>query len=498
MTGWPTHPVVHEVFTWVWLRELSDQLARPVTLADVPSDMWDDIARPGFDAVWLMGVWERSPLGAAIARSNPSLRAAHVEALPDVNDDDVVGSAYCVRDYRVAAALGGEAGLRIAREELARRGARLVLDLVPNHVAPDHRWVDEHPEYFVQGTLDDLARDPSSFIQVGGRVMACGRDPYFPAWPEVAQLDAAHPAVRRAMTELVLDLSTRCDGLRCDMAMLLLDDVFDRTWGERGSRPEDDRGFWPGIIGEVKAARPDFRMWAEAYWDREPTLVEQGFDACYDKRLYDRIVHGAPPADIRAHLTASTEWQQRTVRFIENHDEPRAADAMSPDAHVAALTAVLTLPGVALVHEGELDGRRVRVPVTLGRRPVEAIDTTVRRRLEPVFEAVAARLRDGRWELAAVHGWPDNTSADRLLAWSWTAPTQRHLVVVNLSDARADGMVAWPWGDDAGHALALTDRISGELHQRDGDDLLANGLYVALPGPGVHLFVVERSPGLVP
>jgi glycosidase len=490
MTPWPRDPVVHEVFTWVWLEELGRSLGRAVTLADVPAEEWDHIARRGFDAVWLMGVWERSPMGAAIARANEAMAAAHHEVLADLTDDDVVGSAYCVRDYRVDDRLGGEAGLAIARQELAKRGARLVLDLVPNHVAPDHRWVAEHPEYFILGTAEDAERDPASFIPIGGHVFACGRDPYFPAWPEVLQLDASNPALRAAMTALVANLTERCDGLRCDMAMLMLDDVFRRTWGDRVGHEavEGDRGFWPVVIEAARQASPDFRLWAEAYWDLEPVLLEQGFDACYDKRLYDRIVHHASMHEVRAHLAAPVEGQHHTVRFVENHDEPRAASLLSPAEHLVSLTAMLTLPGVALVHEGELDRRRIRVPVTLGRRPHEEPYRSIVDGVHLVLDLVADGLRTGDWTLGEVHGWPDNQSADRLLSWSWTGPGARHLVVVNLTDQQADGMVAWPWPTNAGQTLRLIDRTTGDGYDREGDDVVANGLYVSLPGHGIHVF----------
>jgi Alpha amylase, catalytic domain len=273
MRAWPRNPVVHEIFTWTWLAELGRRYRRPVTLADVPDEAWDEVARPGVaatgavaprptgkagvaptphdsaalvDAVWLMGVWERSPLGAQIARTNPGMRAANLAALPDLGDADVVGSAYCIRDYVVDQRLGGESGLAIARATLARRGVRLVLDLVPNHVAPDHRWVREHPEFFIEGSPADLAREPHAFIKVGDRVLACGRDPNFPAWPEVLQLDGSALALRAAMVELVGSLTRRCDGVRCDMAMLMLDDVFARTWGNRakgGPHPDGGRGY---------------------------------------------------------------------------------------------------------------------------------------------------------------------------------------------------------------------------------------------------------------
>jgi hypothetical protein len=268
--------------------------------------------------------------------------------------------------------------------------------------------------------------------------------------------------------------------------MLRPDDVFARTWGERVSGPDDDRGYWRPLIESVRSTHPDFVFWAEAYWDLEPVLVEQGFDACYDKRLYDRMAHREPASSIRAHLGADADYQRHMLRFVENHDEPRAASLFDRSTHRAALAGVLTLPGVALLHEGEADGRQVRTPVTLGRRVVEPTDGELRSFVDRLLEAVSGGLRRGTWRLAAVEGWPDNQSCDRLLAWTWDRPGQRHLVVINLSDTRADGMVRLPWTDLDG-TCTLVDLLSGASYERDGSRIVADGLYVALDPDAVHL-----------
>ena len=265
------HPFVYEINTWPWLDALGRRDGSTVDLASVPDAEWEAIAALGFDAVWLMGVWERSPAGIAIALENAALLEGFREALPDVTPADVVGSPYCVRDYVVDTRLGGPAGLAAAREALARHGLSLILDFVPNHVAPDHPWLQAHPEYFVRGDEADLERDPASFLRVGDLVVANGRDPYFPAWTDVVQLDAFSSELRAAATTTLRSLATQCDGVRCDMAMLMTNDVFERTWGARvGPCPEDD--YWPTVIPAVKAARPDFLFIAEAYWDMEWTL----------------------------------------------------------------------------------------------------------------------------------------------------------------------------------------------------------------------------------
>ena len=94
---WPHRPLIYEINTWVWLHELSAQASRSMTLTDVPGDAWDALASNGCDAVWLMGVWERSPAGLAVSMRNGSLLAEFRRLLPDFTAEDNVGSAYCVK-----------------------------------------------------------------------------------------------------------------------------------------------------------------------------------------------------------------------------------------------------------------------------------------------------------------------------------------------------------------------------------------------------------------
>lgn len=207
MKPWPKYPVIYEINTWVWLHELSERYRKPVSLATVPDKEWDAIASYGFDAVWLMGVWERSPAGIAISMKNDGLLTDFRRALPDFRPEDNVGSPYCVRRYVVDAHLGGSEGLARARKQLAASGMKLMLDFVPNHVAPDHPWVTEHPEYFIQGSAEDLAQKPADFIRAGDKVLACGRDPYFPPWPDVLQLNAFNAGLRQAVIETVASIA---------------------------------------------------------------------------------------------------------------------------------------------------------------------------------------------------------------------------------------------------------------------------------------------------
>jgi len=489
MKPWPKHPVIYEINTWVWLGELSRQYERAVNLETVPELDWDALAAYGFDAVWFMGVWERSPAGIQIAIRNKELLEDFRRALPDFSAEDNVGSPYCVRRYVVDPHLGGPEGLAAARQAFAKRDIRLLVDFVPNHVAPDHPWVVEQPEYFIRGDQKDIEKDPASFFETGGQVFACGRDPYFPAWRDVLQLNAFQPGFRAAVIETLSKIAEQCDGVRCDMAMLLLNNIFERTWGARaGDKPFND--YWRTVIPAVKAKHTEFKFIAEAYWDLEWELQQQGFDFCYDKKLYDRMEH-ADPESVRQHLLADFSYQEKMVRFIENHDEPRAAVAFPAGKGRAAAVAILTLMGAKLLHEGQFEGGKIRLPVFLSRRRAEPVNQDLVAFYDRLLKATHRDVfRNGAWRLCERSGWPDNQSCQNLLAWCWAKGDERYLVVINFRPETSQARVHVPWNELRGKGWRLNDVLSGEGYDRNGSEMRDAGLYVDLPPWKCHLFPV--------
>lgn len=487
MAIWPRCPILYEINTWVWLSDLSRRAGKPIDLGSVDAREWDAIVALGFDAVWLMGVWKRSPAGIAIASKNNGLQQDFRRALPDYRAQDNVGSPYCVRHYEVDEHLGGREGLSKARQELSARGLRLVLDYVPNHLAPDHPWVREHREYFIQGTADDAGKDPASYINLNGNMLACGKDPYFPAWPDVLQLNAFHPGLRMAAKTTLSQIANQCDGVRCDMAMLMMNSVFERTWGNKaGPRPATE--YWVDLIIAVKRDHSEFLFVAEAYWDLEWELQQQGFDFCYDKRLYDRLEH-ANAESVRLHLSADPAYQNKLLRFLENHDEPRAASAFPTAKERAAAVVSSTLPGARLFHEGQFEGRKVRLPVFLGRRPQEIVDQDLQEFYKKLTSAIDSPVfKDGNWTLCERTGWPDNRSCENLVCWTWKKDSDRYLIVVNLSDSQSQGLVKVADYELRKASWRLLDALSGETFNRQGDEVFSRGLYVDL-GPWRYHFL---------
>jgi Alpha amylase, catalytic domain len=488
--AWPSRPIIYEINTWVWLNDLSRQYSRIITLGIVPEEEWDAISALGVDAVWLMGAWKRSPQGMRIANENANLQADFRNALPDYTSADNVGSGYCVHRYVVDRHLGGPEGLATARQMLAQRGLRLVLDFVPNHVATDHPWVYTHPEYFVQGTRDDIAQTRGEFFEAGGVIIANGRDPYFAPWADVAQLNAFSSSLRQAAKETLLSIAEQCDGMRCDMAMLLINSIFERTWGGRlGEQPSEE--YWRQIISAVRLEYPNILFMAEAYWDLEWDLQQLGFDYCYDKRLYDRLEHDNAES-VQLHLSAGLDYQDKLVRFIENHDEPRAAATFSPEKERATAIILMTLPGAKLLYEGQFEGRKVRPPVFLARRPTEPIDNELQTFYYQLLAAIKkAGLREGEWQLCERTGWADNSSNMNFVSWCWSKNEARYLVVVNLSEEQSQARIHLPWDNLTGRQWQLTDVLSGNVFQRDGNELSMSGLYVDLPASRYHFLCCQ-------
>ena len=485
----PQNPSLYQVNTRIWLQELSTSLKRKAILTDISDQQLDELADAGFDWIWFLGVWQTGPAGRKVSREQVQWQAEYHELLPDYRPEDISGSCFAIRQYEVHTDYGGNAALAVLREKLRERGMRLLLDFVPNHTALDHPWVEQHPEYYIRGSEDQLKREPQNYVRLktasGSVILAYGRDPNYPGWPDALQLNYAEPSLREAMRLQLANVAAMCDGVRCDMAMLVLPEVFERTWG---SRPEP---FWPSAIHNVRVSRPDFLFLAEVYWDLEWALQQQGFDYTYDKRLFDRLRDGHVQP-VRDHFRADLLFQQRSARFLENHDEPRAASTFAPEKHRAAAVLTYLCPGLRFFHEGQFEGRRMRVSNHLGRRQQEPIDAPLRDfyvRLLGCVRQPEAQSSD--WQLLDfAPAWEGNWTRDCFIGFAWNTPVRRLIAVVNYAPNQSQCYMHVPFGDLRGRSVLLQDLMSPVAYERSGDELLDHGLYLDMPEWGYHVFKV--------
>jgi glycosidase len=488
----PRYPSLYQINTRVWLTELSQSSRRPATLDDIPDVKLDRLAELGFDWIWMLSVWQTGPAGQEVSRSNKEWRHEFAHTLPDLREEDIAGSGFAITGYTVHPHLGGDAALARLRERLRKRGLRLMLDFVPNHTGMDHPWVEDHHEYYVRGSELELIQAPQNYTWVkrkqGDLIMAHGRDPYFPGWPDTLQLDYSQPATQEAMIAELLKIGGQCDGVRCDMAMLVLPDIFERTWG-RQAQP-----FWQRATERVREKVPGFCFMAEVYWDLEWTLQQQGFDYAYDKRLYDRLREGhARP--VREHFHAGLDYQDKLARFLENHDEPRAAATFSPEVHRAAAVITFLSPGLRFFHQGQFDGRKRRISPHLIRAPQEPPDAS----LQAFYEALLMVLRqpvvrDGQWHLLECKpAWEGNWSSDYFVAFAWQGVSEeRLLVVVNYAPTQSQCYLRLPFADLVGHEWRLTDLLGEATYDRDGNDLQSRGLYLDVQPWEAHVFSMTK------
>ena len=398
------------------------------------------------------------------------------------------GSPYCVHRYEVDPHLGSREELASLRQRLAERGLKLMLDFVPNHVAPDHPWIESTPDAFIQGTAEEFKSQPGYYFQAGNRFIAMGRDPYFPAWTDTAQLNAFSPVLRQKVTETLLDIASQCDAVRCDMAMLITTQVFTQTWGTKaGNPPAED--YWRAIIPAIKAQYSDFLFIGEVYWDMEWEMQNQGFDYTYDKRLYDRLRH-EPPRAIRAHLQADLSYQERLVRLLENHDEECVIEALGQERGRPAGILITTLPGATLSMKGSSWGIKIKIPVQLGRRPVEPDYSDIEAFYCMVMnEATHPIYHEGEWSLREVGpAWDLNATNQNLIAYTWRLGDKRRLIVINYSSTSSQGRASLPDFGLEGHTWRLLDVLHDATYERDGGDMAEHGLYIDLHPWESHIF----------
>jgi glycosidase len=434
------HPSLYQINTRVLLRSLG----KGSTLGDIPSKFWKELRQKGMDWVWLMGIWEIREKELDPHLISEGMTHDFRELVPDLKDEDICGSPYAVHDYTVDPKLGTAKELREIRKTLHKLGMKLMLDFVPNHLGAHTKWLDSNSEYFIEVDRASVSQNQNTFYKPThgtDRWFAHGKDPYFDAWQDTIQLNYANREVHKWMTKTMVGIADVCDGVRCDMAMLDVRRIFQQTWGSAVQWPDDLDEFWPRAITEVKKGYTDFVFMAECYWDMEAELLEMGFDYCYDKVFYDRLTD--PETDrMRQHFHAEPWWLERTARFLENHDEKRAAGQLQLQKHMAAAALIAFGPGMRFWHMGQWEGRRKRIPVQIDRTPDEGMCGCLLSKPEEgiVCNCIATfydRLfalsnqdifRYGRWRSITEPAYPG------VLHWIWSHQGKEVVILINYSD----------------------------------------------------------------
>jgi len=440
-------PIIFEINTVTWLNELKNKYQVSIDLASIPSLELEKISKLDIDAVWLMGVWQRSPIGRDINLKDDVLIDSIKANQSTYSETSIIGSAYSISGYQVDARMGGDSALAILKTQLNKLGIKLILDFVPNHVAIDNPWTKSNPEYFIHGTANELDIHSDAFIRVGDQIYALGKDPNYPAWNDVVQLNIFNDQLVKRLIELVGHLMKMCDGIRCDMAILLLNNVFKNTWGNYLKDVEPPtQEFWRLLIDFVKKNNPDFCLIAECYWNKQEELIKLGFDYCYDKDYYDSL----KTKDVKSlisNLSKPLDFQQHLLRFIENHDEPRAASVFNYEQHKLAALLLMTSPGAKLYYMGQFEGFSHFTPVHTSEAATDKPDLMI----SDFYDSLRQKLKQS---VSYVNGWqllkPESEisimakSTNEVIVFYWFNQSGHYLSLANFSSRRKRFKVILP------------------------------------------------------
>lgn len=487
------NPSMYEISTRVWIKRFSEG-KKNFTLSDVPDSYWDELKGKGIDYVWLMGIWKTNLSSVQKYAFNEDLVQSYKHALKDWTRNDVIGSPYAIDTYEVNELLGNINDLLNIKNKLNARGMKLILDYVPNHFNANSILIKTHPDIFLNVSQEHYNLDQHTYFKPfedNDTFFAHGRDPFFPAWQDTIQVNYFSITARDFMANTLTELSKVCDGLRCDMAMLALNNIFENTWGntlkEMGYvKPEEE--FWKTAIQLVRKQRQDFIFIAEVYWDLEWEMQQLGFDFTYDKTLTDRLKYGHPQ-DVRGHLNATVDYQRKSMRFIENHDEKRSVKVFGESKAKAAAIIISTIQGLRFYYDGQFEGKRIKLPVQLGREPDEKINKNMADFYNNLLNISKAEIfRKGNWvQHNPIKCSEDDTTFFNILAWEWKYKEERRLVVVNYSKQISSCRIRLNL-DGYGKEIILEDLLNKVEYCRDKSEIEIAGLFIKLGKYGSHIF----------
>jgi glycosidase len=484
---------IYEINTRVWLKRFASESPNP-SLKDVPNEYWNKLRDLGFNYVWLMGIWKTNESVIKEYCFEQNLVAEYQKALKDFKDEDVIGSPYSIDSYTVNPAIASKEELIELKEYLNSIGIKLILDFVSNHFSVHSSILETKPDLFLSAGEDFFHRDSHTYFKSAfhpEKYFAHGRDPFFPAWEDTVQLNFFNPDTRRFLINTIKNLTELCNGIRCDMAMLSLSNVFDNTWSgilNYGKFQKPSIEFWKECISEIKEHKEDFLFIGEAYWDLEWELQRLGFDFTYDKKLLDRLKVGQI-SEIKGHLRADDDYQRKSIRFIENHDEERSIASLGREKAKAAAVIMSTIKGMKLYYDGQFEGKRVKLPLQLGREPNEGFNDCMNQIYYTLLRITNNEIfKFGSWKLLDTKpAWEGSKTNNNFLVWLITYNSRNRLVVVNysreVSQCRIDIDVS---GYPA--KFKLKDLLNSKTFYRKTEEVSSQGLFIELGPYKSHIF----------
>jgi glycosidase len=459
-----------------------------ITIDTIPLSYWTDLVAKGYDSVWLLGVWNNEPAVLKGHKMASQYIHEYRSVLPDVVEEDIIDSCFAINDYSLHPMLGNLDALANLKKTLNSLGLRLILDFVPNHfhcyseyvyTRPD-MFIAESEEYFKQHSIDYYTPLDSDYR------VAHGRDPYTGSWSDTAQIDWSSHTAREVMSGILENIAQVCDGVRCDMAMLIVPHIFNKVWGKHMRV-----NWWKNTIQNIKSSHPDFVFIAECYWNTKQQLLESGFDYAYDKELYDILVQ-QDTKKLSYYLKTNSAVNDSVI-FLENHDENRSASIFSYEALTSASTLQYTLPGLQLIQEGQQEGWQTSLPVQIGRRPQEKTNTV----LYNHYKKLQSITNDPVFVLGDIEFFDpiqinDHTpSFQNLIMFKRTYKTKTFIVIINFTPHNSKAFMPFtPEINEHLKTILFHDRLSDKEYAYARSLLLTHHLYIELKAWQSHIFEV--------
>ena len=489
------YPRLLEINARIWLR----RFGLGFSLSSIPDEQINEWVDKGIDLIWLMGVWDNNKEVINEYCFEPELITAYNNTLKDWKNNDIIGSPYSIDKYELNPIIGTREELLVFKKKLNDAGIKLILDFVSNHFSAKSSLIWTSKEIFLSADEYIFKNDPYTFYQSPANdkeYLAHGRDPLFPPWKDTVQINFYSKEAREFLINILLNLTELCDGVRCDMAMLPLNNIFFNTWIgvlKKYGFEKPEKEFWEEAISAVKNKTQDFIFIAETYWDLEWQLQNLGFDFTYDKKLTDRLVAG----DIRGvkdHLNAEKVYQDKSVRFLENHDEDRAIVKFGRERSMAAAVIISTIPGIAFYFDGQCEGKKVKLPIQLGREPEEKQDEKIKEFYHNLLQITKADIfRNGGWKILETLPVADNDfSYDNLLAWEWRLNNELLLVVINYSNSTARCRLKFEISSTTDDVF-LADILNSTNYRRSIKEISEKGLFVELKAFNSHIFSFKAT-----